>query len=135
MSAAEQKNAIYGFKVIAIVIIIFIWWIWPNSDKPVTKKTPPPVEEQKRFAGIIAQNIIKDNLKSPTSAQFPFATTETYQVGKNLWEVNGKVDAQNGFGATIRNNWYVILQARANCNDYASPNCWSVNTGPLITDK
>lgn len=61
------------------------------------------------FAAIAAAKIIvKDKLKSPSSAKFPISDSE-YVVKKALtendWVVSGYVDSQNGFGAMIRTTW------------------------------
>lgn len=53
-----------------------------------------------------AQELVKDELKSPLTARFP-VSADSYAVRRNgdNWEVAGYVDAQNGFGATIREHW------------------------------
>lgn len=61
------------------------------------------------FAAIAAAKIVvKDKLKSPSSAKFPISDSEYVvekAIGENDWVVSGYVDAQNGFGAMIRTIW------------------------------
>lgn len=46
------------------------------------------------------QNLVRDKLKAPATAQFVDVTFTDWQGGH--WTVNGQVDAQNGFGALVR---------------------------------
>ncbi len=41
---------------------------------------------------------VEDRLKAPSTASFDLAAT-----GSGTWTVTGTVDAENGFGATVRN--------------------------------
>lgn len=55
----------------------------------------------------IAQTIVEDCLKSPSSAKFPHSTEISYQKKGNLIAIQGYVDADNSFGASIRSNYLV----------------------------
>lgn len=66
------------------------------------------------FARIIAEREVKSRLKAPRGAKFSgIAETE---VGKlkdgtsNEWIVKGHVDAENSFGAVIRNHYQVVIE-------------------------
>jgi hypothetical protein len=68
-----------------------------NKPRPITDKD----------AAIMAQVYVKYRLKSPATAKFP--STDHFLVKRNspagdtlTWEVRGYVDAQNSFGATVR---------------------------------
>lgn len=62
------------------------------------------------FAVTSAQNLVKAELKAPSTAKFPWSDDE-YTVKKNGrdWKVSGYVDAQNSFGASIRTYWTAIF--------------------------
>lgn len=62
------------------------------------------------FAVTSAQNLVKKELKAPSTAKFSY-DDEEYIVKKNGldWKVSGYVDAQNGFGASIRTYWTAIF--------------------------
>ena len=69
-----------------------------------------------------AQNIVRSHLKSPSSAKFctyPSATI-TY-LGNGKYKVKGWVEAQNGFGATLRENFTVTYTATE--SGYKNANC------------
>jgi hypothetical protein len=55
-----------------------------------------------------AQTAIKDRLQSPSSASFLSSTTGISHDGCR-WTVSGQLDAQNGFGATLRSSYRVQL--------------------------
>lgn len=74
------------------------------------------------WAKSYAMIMVKDNLKSPSTAKF--CNTATEMTAKNLggskWRVTGWVDSQNSFGATVRSDFVVTLtltEKGATCND------------------
>ena len=61
-------------------------------------------------AKVCAQKAVTDALKSPSTAKFCKYTEMTAtNLGGDRWKVTGYVDAQNSFGAVIRQNWTVTL--------------------------
>lgn len=52
---------------------------------------------------------VKEKLKSPSTAQFCTTTEATIGRNGNTWTVKGWVDAQNGYGATVRANFVVTF--------------------------
>lgn len=60
---------------------------------------------------IMAQEIVKDSLKNPSGAKFPSQvfSSEDIAIAKDgdLVAVKSYVDATNGFGAKVRNEWVV----------------------------
>lgn len=63
-------------------------------------------EDDLKYAITAAQEIVKDELKDPSSASFPWDFSE-YIVQKKgfLWKVSGYVDADNSYGSTKREHW------------------------------
>lgn len=63
------------------------------------------------LAWINAKEIVTKNLKSPASADFgPRSDSTTHAYKDCKFEVSGWVDAQNSFGAKLRNRYTVLLQ-------------------------
>lgn len=62
----------------------------------------------------IAEKAVKGKLKSPSTAKFCSVTEATIGCSGNTWVVRGWVNAQNGFGATVRTQslLHLPLQAR-----------------------
>jgi hypothetical protein len=50
---------------------------------------------------------VKNTLQSPTTAQFSGVTTTKHDFG--VWTIEGNVDAQNGFGAMIRDTFSCVV--------------------------
>lgn len=68
------------------------------------------------MAYVMAQNFVKQRLKSPGSAKFPYVNDQGVVARYMADEpgckhyVAGYVDSQNGFGAQIRNRWFVTME-------------------------
>lgn len=52
---------------------------------------------------------VLDKLKAPSTAEFCDREDATIRKSGSVWTVEGYVDAQNDFGATIRNKFTVIV--------------------------
>lgn len=78
-----------------------------NSSKTSSSKVYVNVDSKDDnygFAVAAAQSIVKEKLKSPSTAKFPWGGYSVKKCG-NDFIVEGYVDAENSFGATIRTNW------------------------------
>lgn len=71
----------------------------------------------KAEAWVMAQNFVKDRLKSPATADFgsAFSEHQSYEkcvekTGKNTFTAKGWVDAQNAFGAKVRTDFVCKLR-------------------------
>lgn len=99
-----QKSA----NIFGVVLIIIAALIGSGSaPKPedMTAEELNAACEDKIMAYVMAQNLVKQNLKSPSTADFPSygssGVTITY-TGECVHKVSAFVDSQNAFGATIR---------------------------------
>lgn len=60
-------------------------------------------EKNETAAYVMSQSYAQSQLKSPSSAKFPWITSvQSKAVGDCLFRINAYVDAQNSFGATLR---------------------------------
>jgi hypothetical protein len=63
------------------------------------------------FAGV---ELCKQHLKAPATADFSDYLSDKHtgvnKVGTNFWHAFGRVDAQNSFGAKLREDWEVYLR-------------------------
>ena len=57
----------------------------------------------------IAEDTVEAQLKAPSSAKFSNKNETSISVHNNVWIVSGWVEAQNSFGATIRNTYTVQI--------------------------
>lgn len=62
-------------------------------------------------ACVMSRVFVKRNIKSPSTAKFPICDEPDARVkqANGTWIVSSYVDAQNGFGATIRANTVVRM--------------------------
>lgn len=88
--------------------------------KRQTYKTTLLNHQKKAYYISYAQDYVKQELKSPSTAEFPgtFWGVDDYAVTryKDTITVRSYVDSQNGFGATVRSNFIVQL-------DYSDCSC------------
>lgn len=74
------------------------------------------------MAFVMSQNFVKKRLRSPSTAKFPNVTSEgvrTQYLGNCTHKVQAYVDSQNGFGATIRTQYYAELKKQPNVNSWS----------------
>lgn len=76
--------------------------------------TPPCEDDVEAF--VIAQDFVKRQLRSPSTAEFPYITDSgvsskptTLPGGQCAFDVRLYVDAQNAFGGTVRQHFSVTV--------------------------
>lgn len=74
-------------------------------------------EDDKMLAYTYAQNYVKDQLKSPSSAKFPTYEDSFVTMTGDTVRVSAYVDADNSFGANIRTNFTVKMDEDNNLQD------------------
>lgn len=119
------------------VILFFCWYGYvkitgENTQSKTKEPLPTRAERQEKSVEAVAMTQVQHNLKSPSSADFVYSTIQSYKLKPNVWQVTGEVDAQNGFGAVIRNKWHIELVASPRCTDYYEATCWTIQSGPMI---
>ena len=70
-------------------------------------------DDGKAWAITMAQAFVKERLKSPSSASFPWSYDEC-RMTKGFggeWSVSGYVDAVNGYNANLRTHWSLRMRA------------------------
>jgi hypothetical protein len=64
-------------------------------------------------ARVVARNFVEDNLRTPGTAEFGWPSEDdTWQTDCGLWFSRGTVDAQNGFGALVRAQYFATVQKK-----------------------
>lgn len=117
----QETIALVLFGVIALcIIVLFSMCVFGGKDDDSIGESD---------AWVCAQDVVEKNLKSPSSAKFCLMSEATIHYngedgGGSRYTVSGYVDAQNSFGATIRQNFTVNLTVtkdgyrRATCTFY-----------------
>ena len=65
-------------------------------------------------------NIVKEKLKSPSTANFPSYSTWNVSKSGNTYSVSSYVDAENGFGAEIRTYFSVDVTVKDGMLSYSN---------------
>lgn len=88
-----------------------------TASSPSTAASPAPEKpkcEDPVMAFVMSQNFVKQRLKSPSTADFPYSGADGVHIAKIAecsYQVIAFVDSQNGFGATIRSRYSVNMTA------------------------
>lgn len=104
---AQAKRSKFGLGTVFMAMLVFgmayIFGSITNADSH--KETRPPTYD--RFsAQTECERFVSDRLKAPSSADFaPMRDLKISGDGNGPWVVEGYVDAQNSFGAKIRNRY------------------------------
>lgn len=112
--------------LIGFIILMMFLNSWDGSS-PTSAKTPTSVHENtlKANAQVLCKDAVKAGLRSPSTADFPW-TGDTISINGDQTEMvyESYVDAQNGFGATIRTNFTCTIRAVG--GDKASLGNWKI---------
>jgi hypothetical protein len=111
-----KKHPILAGILFLLVIICFTSvFSGPSDDQPKSapvSSAPKAPEDRETISIVFAEKVIKDILKSPSTAKFVDVKAYELSNEKDVWAVNGYVDSQNSFGAMIRSVWEVQLDYR-----------------------
>ena len=67
-------------------------------------------KDPKKDAWVCAQDVVESELKSPSSAKFPWYSERFItDLGNNEYMISAYVDSDNSFGAKIRSEFTVTL--------------------------
>ncbi len=107
-SSQSVKNFLIGLFVIFAIIFLFKSCVGDSNKKPSETSL-------KTQAWVCAQDVVKQNLKSPSTAKFCTMPEATIRNSKDDdWAVSGYVDAENSFGGTVRTEFLVTLTLTEN---------------------
>ncbi|WP_455502025.1 hypothetical protein [Gemmiger sp.] len=93
-----------------------------ENMKETTNSDKDSYGHNKYDAITIAEKEVKAKLKSPSTAKFSSSSETSVTRSGNTWRITGWVDAQNGFGATLRNSYTVKIEF-ASSDTYTIKEC------------
>jgi hypothetical protein len=114
-SNAALTVAILGIAFVGL--LGFLAYYGSDYNPPGAAARQPTSDYDIVEMQVKAERAVKQRLKAPSTAKFPGMFEQSaYRISKttNGYILKGWVDAQNGFGAMIRNDWYVEFLRRAN---------------------
>jgi hypothetical protein len=93
-------------------VMVWVWYFNWNSSPDRDREQAEKDCNNMTMAFVMSQNFVKQRLKAPNTAEFPYITDRGVQVGtipNCSFDVSAYVDAQNAFGASIRNRYTVKM--------------------------
>lgn len=110
--SSQTQATLFAIAVMAggfLIIVLICAGIFHTSP---AEKEKAKEDNDKAMAITMAQGFVKERLKSPSSASFPWDFGEYHVFSSDgvEWSVSGYVDGQNSFGATLRNQWSVEMK-------------------------
>ena len=105
-----------------LVIIGFFYLVKESNNKQFNysqnSEQQLPAKDE---AWVVSHGFVKQYLKSPASASFPMENVAVTNYGSK-YIVNAFVDAQNSFGALLRENYVVVMIFKG--GEWGDPNNW-----------
>lgn len=92
-------------SIVVLIVVLFIGGFIVNSSQ-----SPAEKNDDEAYAMVLCKGEVEDALKSPSSASF--SEVSAVRTGHLFWTVTGAVDAENGFGAMIRNRFTCTMEVR-----------------------
>jgi len=104
-----NKQSLISFSILTLFLIMAAG---SSDDRTPEEKAKDDCEDT-TMAFIMTQGFVADQLKSPASADFPYAHDNGVKIvyqGDCKHKVWAYVDAQNSFGALMRTKYYAEIQ-------------------------
>lgn len=99
--------------ILAFVIVFFFLKAAIRSDGAKDGGGSDPQANIEEEAYDAAMSFVLSDLKAPSSARFQLYSSHLVRpLGDNLFRASGYVDAENSFGAKLREHWICTVQYR-----------------------
>lgn len=104
--AGARRGTLFIAGVFAVVIAVICGpTLLSGGDEPDYTNGPDDAEQQ-------CVEWVKERLKAPSTASFTTTASTGGETGP--WTFAGTVDAENSFGAKIRNRWECEIRSEGN---------------------
>jgi len=102
---SKKVGLFISFIFLIFIVIIGFTCVFDN-------KTSKPIRIYPSNDEIIAvsETIVSNYLKAPSTAEYPIESVKIIGNNRDSFFVSGYVDAQNSFGAKLRNVWVCLLK-------------------------
>lgn len=102
-------------KSLAIIALLCLTACGPST--PYERKAKTCTSKGEAMASVVAEDGVRQALRSPSTASFPTSPTATNN-GDCTFNISGHVDAQNGFGATERRFFTGVIRYNPNTDSW-----------------
>lgn len=121
MAGTAGKLIFFGAAGLLLLVVLGVNSD-PDASKPEVICSPAGAER----AFYAAQGIVEKNLRAPATAEFVSRGSDGTLYARHLggcrFDIFGKVDAQNGFGALIRSRYTLEIEYRASTKMWQASN-------------
>lgn len=99
-----------GTSLVIIVLLFVVLALQSWANPPTRTASYRDPNHDAGMACVMAEKLIKQQLKSPTSAEFDYGDCKKSAIHSgNIWTLRSYVDADNSFGAHIRSHYVAKL--------------------------
>lgn len=110
MSPKEKRTSTLIGIIILAVAVIFLLKMCNGPSSSAGAGYSGNDYNTSTNAKVCARKAVEDSLKAPSTASFcSYTEMNATNLGGDKWMVTGYVDAQNSFGAMVRQYWSVTL--------------------------
>lgn len=105
----RQPTSLFTWLVLGVVVVVAIKACSGGGGSRSVSSAP---KCDATMAHIMASNFVKQRLKAPTTAKFPYTSDPAVSVtplGDCKFAVVSYVDSQNGFGAMVRSRFSATM--------------------------
>lgn len=106
----KGSSAIRGLTNAAQVILAVVVVAGIASFSMKSRNSTGADHDQSSMAHIQCNEFVKERLKVPSTADFPFLDFRATRVADNHYIVESHVDAQNAFGAKLRSSYFCDVE-------------------------
>jgi len=112
-----RKDMLRGFAVMGVVAAAVVAFAVFGGDDDEVRAAPERPDVPSEFGAEVAcEDFVSDRLRSPSTADF--SEQVRTPLAEDQFRVQGQVDSENGFGATVRAAWSCTVRAVPNGNDH-----------------
>lgn len=105
----SKRPGCYATAIVGIVVVV-VWMALTSGSSGSSRPSYSSSSHDAGMACIMAEKLIKRQLKSPTSAEFDYGDCrDNATQSGNIWTLRSYVDADNSFGAHIRTYYIAKL--------------------------
>ena len=109
----KKRSGCLGYVALFFVLLVIgtIISALPGGEDSPDAAPDPVVEHSQVEAYGICRQFVRDRLKAPRTAKFPSGGSEgATHMGDGKYVVRSYVDAENSFGAMLRNHFVCTVQ-------------------------
>lgn len=111
----EEGNKMNDRQKGCLVLVVLFVAMWGGCYYMVFggARTPRTVEPRKEHSAgkayIYSQDFVRQQLRSPSTADFPFMKYNAREISDGVYRLSSYCDTQNGFGGTVRINYSCVM--------------------------